>query len=151
MQILIIIIGIFLIAFNYKAVRNEKNTFNKSLSKAENGINDSDIEIGLMRKEFAETILELQQDIEELKDEIKNLKSGGIQSYEEPQNIESSKDNINKNDNISKIEENNSLPNNVKIDEIDKLLKDGLSVEEIAERLAIGKGEVLLIKGLFIK
>lgn len=151
MQILIIIIGIFLIAFNYKAVRNEKNTFNKSLSKAENGINDSDIEIGLMRKEFAETILELQQDIEELKDEIKNLKSGGIQSYEEPQNIESSKDNINKNDNISKIEENNSLPNNVKIDEIDKLLKDGLSVEEIAERLAIGKGEVLLIKELFIK
>lgn len=145
MQILIIIIGIFLIAFNYKAIKKEKGSFNNTLNRAENNINDSSIEIGQMRREFAETVLELQQDIESLKDEIKQLKANKSETTKIP------KDNDIKNDNINKSEDNGSESNNIKINEVGKFLKDGLSVEEIAEKLAIGKGEVLLIKELFVK
>ena len=44
-----------------------------------------------------------------------------------------------------------NLENSVKIDEIRKMLDKGLSVDEVAEKLSLGKGEVLLIRGLYIK
>lgn len=41
--------------------------------------------------------------------------------------------------------------NNIKVAEIDKLVKQGFSDEQIAEKMKIGKGEVLLIKELYLK
>jgi len=46
---------------------------------------------------------------------------------------------------------NSSKQNNVKVNEISMLLDEGLSVDEISEKIGIGKGEVLLIKELYIK
>jgi hypothetical protein len=49
--------------------------------------------------------------------------------------------------NIDKKEDSN----NIKINEIETLIQSGLSMDEISEKLGIGKGEVLLIKELYLK
>ena len=41
--------------------------------------------------------------------------------------------------------------NSLKVEEVKELLGEGLSEESIAQRLNIGKGEVLLIKELYLK
>ena len=48
-------------------------------------------------------------------------------------------------------ENNKGNYNSVKINEIKIMLDNGLSVDEISEKIGIGKGEVLLIKELYIK
>ena len=45
----------------------------------------------------------------------------------------------------------NNTTNSVKINEIEKLISQGLTTEEISVKLGMGKGEVLLIKQLYIK
>jgi len=59
--------------------------------------------------------------------------------------------------NDSKEEEKDSNPkkdirgNSLKVEEVKELLGEGLSEDIIAQRLNIGKGEVLLIKELYLK
>ncbi len=43
------------------------------------------------------------------------------------------------------------VSNNIRINEIKKMLDENLPMDEIAEKLNIGKGELLLIKDLYIK
>ncbi|WML35425.1 hypothetical protein [Clostridium sp. OS1-26] len=207
----LLLIGILLIALNVNAIRKEKKTFSNVLEHSENSMKDYDIEIGKLRKEFAETILELQREIENLKadrelsendiyienDYRSNNKEKTENNYKNEdyilnkedikyENISGSKDVINSidvNENnafvnyliddstpINGIDENNTVDkninktneayqkkdnnvkhNNVKVEEISKLLDEGLSVDEISEKIGIGKGEVLLIKELYIK
>lgn len=47
--------------------------------------------------------------------------------------------------------ETNTKSNSLKVEDVKKLLIQGLSDEEIAQSLNIGKGEVLLIKELYLK
>lgn len=181
----LLLIGIFLIVININAIRKEKNSFSTILNNSENNMKDYDLEIGKLRKEFAETILELQKEIEELKvkrelnieDEyIENDDENNKNLYKDEKNIDNilnSKvveheniindinydvirnenqivtDDNEKNDNDDK--KDNSGHNNVRVDEISRLLDEGLLVDEIAEKIGMGKGEVLLIKELYIK
>ncbi|AGK97755.1 hypothetical protein [Clostridium pasteurianum] len=178
--VLLLIIGILLIAVNIKAVKKENTSFKNVFHKASTNVKDYDVEIGKLRKEFAETILELQGEIESLKNKLqrspdvnyKNIHNSDIENIynkgmednilenNELDSIEISHGKntagetriIDENDKINKNKyiDNNEI-NNDKVDDIEKLTKEGLSVEGISERLGIGKGEILLIQKLYIK
>ncbi len=173
--ILLITTGILLIVLNFNAVKKEKKAFMNVLNNKKEDLTDYEVEIGKVKKEFSETILELQKEIEDLKDKI-NLEQYviykqknqthkkvidkqveiGIETEmekEKEDEIEIKKeDNKNIVNNVPKVSENIKVGNNgVKIDKINQMLNEGLSVDEIAEDLGIGKGEVLLIKELYIK
>jgi hypothetical protein len=155
MPFVLIIIAILLIVINYRALKKEDKSFDKILGEREEGVNDHDIEIAKLRREFSETILELQLEIERLK-AIKN----------------SSEDNDNRIDILdldidtddedyteAKVEHNEETETknpskNVISDKaraVKELLDRGFTDDQICEELAIGKGEVLLIKGLYRK
>lgn len=159
MAIFLIIVGLLLILVNSFALKRESNSFGTSLSKAKSDITDVDVKIGELRKEFAETILEMQLELEEIK---KCKKVSGISENINDFSVK------NKGNKYKEIEYNNDKknviddslkkdkfidngPNNVKIDEIKKLVQDEYSDEEIAGKLNISKGEVLLIKELYLK
>lgn len=167
MLIVLLIIGITIIVFSLKSMKKESG-FSQILSYEEKKIDDVDVRIGKLRREFSETILDLQLEIEELKEEISNFKSKGNVIYNDnnlkEQDVinEISIHNINKNDRNYELDNNNMEKiyhtyneefekNSVKIEQIRELCKKNISVEEIAEKLEMGKGEVLLIKELYIK
>ena len=167
LPILIILIGIILIILNIKAIKKENKSFDKILEREEsNNDKDYDLEIIAIRKDLAETVLDLQKEIEELKISINNIKSSkiaddnkiNIKSFEKEDSDNSfQKDhpinNFNE-DVISEINFSNNLSvsnNNLKSDKLEKvklLLENGLTDDKICEELSIGKGEVLLIKSL---
>lgn len=214
MYILVLLIGIILIVLNVKAISKEKTDFDGVFKDRYNNIDEASLEIGKLRREFGETVFDLQKEILALKKELdvykdqdknniiindklpeevsfdslesdlsfqqlEDVLSDDIEDEEEysdsldkePVNKESLEiyndinfNNIIKNNNQefkdeeknleesniheSKIEEKNS---SVKLEEIKKLLNQGLSVEEISEELNMGKGEVLLIIELYLK
>ena len=79
LPILIILIGIILIILNIKAIKKENKSFDKILEREEaNNDKDYDLEIIAIRKDLAETVLDLQKEIEELKISINNIKSSKI-------------------------------------------------------------------------
>ena len=60
-------IGILLIVLNFNAIRKDKKSFSGTLKDKEDNIKDYEIEIGKLRRELSETVLELQKEIENLK------------------------------------------------------------------------------------
>lgn len=131
-SIILFTVGIALIVFNAKSIFREKNSFQNKLNSNKDSIKDFDVQIGNLRHEFAETVFELQKQIEENDNGVKG------------------------NDNVEKSESNEEISkfenyNNVKIDEIKKMLDDNMSIDEISESTGIGKGELLLIEELYIK
>ena len=221
-------IGILLLVLNIKAIKKDKGSFSTALRDKEDNIKDYEIEIGKLRRELSENILELQKEIEELKlikqdnnnlaakevykknnseteietenimqevkvnnlekkndtgykdkKEIKEIKEKveykqeekeikenkknnnlkqnystgydnfGKKAYKNKNNVKKIENNLN---NRNKVDENNmGSHNNIKINEIKRMIDEGLSVDEISEKIDIGKGEVLLIKELYIK
>ena len=131
MNILLLLVGSILIFLNVRALKKEKNSFQTTLKNAGNHMEEFEVQIGALRKEFSETILELQIEIQNL-NIVKPIQSEKI--IKTPQ----------------KKDENNTA-NSVKINEIEKLIIEGLTIEEISQKLGMGKGEVLLIKQLYIK
>ncbi|MBS5883250.1 hypothetical protein [Clostridium sp.] len=167
LPILIILIGIILIILNIKAIKKENKSFDKILEREEsNNDKDYDLEIIAIRKDLAETVLDLQKEIEELKISINNIKSSkiaddnkiNIKSFQKEDSDNSfQKDHPINNFNEDVISEinfsnNSSISNNnLKSDKLEKvklLLENGLTDDKICEELSIGKGEVLLIKSL---
>lgn len=160
LPIFIIILGIVLILLNYRIIKKEDKSFEKILEREENtNFRDYDVEIIKIRKDMAETVLELQKEIEELKLSISSIKERQIE-YDNKSNIDNS--------NIYEIETNEAVISNIdfsnKMDvkkegsmrsekqkKVKILLDKGLSDDEICEKLSIGKGEILLIKNLLIK
>jgi hypothetical protein len=102
-----------------------------------------EVRLGEVRREFSETILELQKEIQELKKEslndndINNTKENkktdeeiidetvGAALQNEAIKVERVKLPVNNHINF----ENNTKNNSVKIEEINKLLQDGLTIE----------------------
>lgn len=84
-----------------------------------------------MRKEFAETILELQKEIIDLKEK----------AYGE-EKINSSEEGVEEisREAIETDTEKESVYNGVKVNDIQKLYAEGYSLEEISEKLGISKG-----------
>jgi len=152
MPILIILAGVLLIYFNYKGLKKEDKSFLSILHNEEENISDTDLEIGKLRREFSETILELQKEIIELK-EVKQYNYPKDNSYQLQDNTNN--ENYTKidkllDDEIDIAEEENETENQVisRMNVIKDLIDKGYTDEDICESLSMGKGEVLLIKSL---
>lgn len=160
LPIFIIMLGIVLILLSYRIIKKEDKSFEKILEREEDtNFRDYDVEIIKIRKDMAETVLELQKEIEDLKLSISSIKKS-YNEYDNKSNI----DNFNINeiksnkDVISSIDFSNQIDEkkegsirSEKQKKVKILLDKGLSDDEICEKLAIGKGEILLIKNLLIK
>lgn len=175
----LLLIGILLIVFNVRAIRREKNSFNNIYHDEIEDMREFEVRLGEMRREFSETILELQKDIEELKDRVRDLAEDAaavpaevdptIINNRKTKNLEEKPSKVSRKNYENRTEELSSdepqkaqddkikeesytgTSNSVKIEEINKLLSMGLSLEEVSKKLGIGKGEVLLIKDLYLK
>lgn len=194
-------IGLLLVILNLRAINKERNSFKNVFNHTEEDMKEFDFKLSELRREFSETILELQKEIVEIKEsyihtsqkednnikENKAIKENNIEyNYEISDNHKekenailnsdkvnrinndkeySSKNFIDKEENLNDNNEKNSedmlevdndelksnISNNIKIGEINRLLALGLSIEEVSEKLGIGKGEVLLIKELYLR
>lgn len=172
MVFILIIIGTLLIILNTLAIKKEGNSFSSILKREESITNrDYDVEIISIRRDLAESIFDIQKEMEEIKESIENISKNKDIKINDLENIEEKQE---QDDSISvyiKSEnEDNNIVNKIeykdegvisqinfniktekinKVDEVKKLVKKGLTDEEICKQMAIGKGEVLLIKGLF--
>lgn len=155
MTIIFLGIGIALIALNINKLKEDKkNNFLSVINEKEKDFSDIDLEIAKIRKNMGESLTDLQLEIQELRDQVSYLKFK-INELEKNKNIEEltnirynkiekKEKNVIKNSIINEI----NFENKSKKDKIKKLIEDGLTDEEICTSLDIGKGEVLLIKGL---
>lgn len=143
MPIVLIIIAVLLITFNIKAIKNEDKKFKDVLDEKERSMTPSDIAIGEIRKDVAESLLEIQQDIELLKH--------SVIKYDKEQDKENDKEEENKEDQNKEEENEEKIDENNKVTAVIKLLSIGKDVDEISTELNLGKGEVLLIKELYKK
>ncbi|MBU3159020.1 hypothetical protein KPL37_04515 [Clostridium frigoris] len=160
---LLIFIGLILIVLNVLSIKKQNKSFNGVLGNAMGNIQDDDIRIGELRREFSESILELQSEIMEIKElMVKNEKihKDYDAKYENKKNTISIDDTRTDNENTTSnynVEENYNKaidePNksNEKVEEIKRLFSEGSSIDEVCEVLHLGKGEVLLIKDLYIR
>ena len=149
MPVGLILFGIILIIINILSISKEKKSFGSMVKYKMEDMTKVEIEVAQMRKDFAETITELQQEIVYLKeklDKVNYVKKEEILLEEKEENEEKgiSFDNILKEDDV--INEVNMAN---KTERIKSLIKEGYSDEEICEKLSLGKGEVLLVRGLF--
>lgn len=119
----LIIIGSLLVLLNAISIKREKESFSSTLNVAEVDMTEFEVEIGNLRKEFAESLSEIQSEVEKLKIKIEE----------------------------DDYKENDREQNNVLISEIEDMLSEGLTIEEISKKLNIAKGEILLIKELYLK
>lgn len=171
MPYFLIIISLILIFLNIMSLKKDKNSFKGILINKEESLQNYELEIVKLRQEMGETILDIQTEMEELKEKINKLecivkKEDAVKNQynviekENIINIEEQK--INKNQEIynEKIkaknyevltDNKNDNKNSVKLQEIKKLIDKGMNEEEIAEVLHIGRGEMLLIKELYLK
>ena len=165
MPFIIIVIGLVLIIFNYRAIKRENNSFEiqdkdnsfrKILNDNKNEMTDYKLELGLLRKNLGESLTELQEEILEIKTRLQKIENNnGIVNEKKDICKEitgKSQENISK-DVISEISilNNDDIEMSIKTDKIKEFLEMGLSEEEICRRLSISKGEVLLVKELFKK
>ena len=165
MPFIIIVIGLVLIIFNYRAIKRESNSFEiqdkddsfrKVLNDNKNEMTDYKLELGLLRKNLGESLTELQEEILEIKTRLQKIENNnGIVNEKKDICKEitgKSQENISK-DVISEISilNNDDIEMSIKTDRIKEFLKVGLSEEEICKKLSISKGEVLLVKELFKK
>jgi len=84
MPLILLIIGIFLIVYNYRAIKREGETkeldsssvsFQSALQDSMEELSDYKMEIGLLRKDIAESLTELQEEIFDIKKDIHRLKN----------------------------------------------------------------------------
>lgn len=169
MPLILLIIGVVLIIYNYRAIRNEQKykpedsgfniSFQSVLQDSKEEMNDYKMEIGLLRKDMAESLTELQEEIFDMKKDIHRLKSENYHRLENKEVLENnylmneSKVDISINGFDEILEENNSFAkeDSNKTATIKRLLGEGLTEEQICHELSVSKGEVLLVKGLFKK
>ncbi|MGN0144416.1 MAG: hypothetical protein ACI398_05490 [Clostridium sp.] len=170
MPIILIIVGLFLIVYSYIALKKESTYFeikdiserkeeNKSfgqvLEKNKDELNDYKIELGLFRKNVAESLTELQEEILEIKKYLnmvkndENLYENEIE--EENLNIDDDNKGVISEINFNRKHNNSKISDSKKTESIKNLLEQGLSDDEICLKLSISKGEVLLVKDLFKK
>ena len=150
MPIVIILIGIALIIVNYKALKKNENSFSSVYSNKKEDLTEIDLKIGQIRKDMAESLLELQQEILALKKTSKPA-----DNFNDVKNFDIKSEKSIKNETEYLLTEENSVINEIhfnnKTEQIKKLLDMGLDDDQICEKLSLGKGEVQLVKGLFKK
>lgn len=149
--------------FNFKKnTKDESLSFNNVLSKSENDLTDNITEIIRLRKDLSSTVLELQKEIENLKSDIEYLKYKDFERNNIKEtnyihanaNIKIEDKSLKEDVEISTKKQEKAFDNktnnlNPKVIEIQDLITKGLSDDEICKKIKIGRGELLLIKGLY--
>lgn len=149
MPIVLIIFGVILVFVNIKAIKKKDNSFGNVLKYKEENISEVQIEIGQIRKDVAESLTELQSEILQLREIINKDKLHNDSNNKFENNVEYDIDKVlKKTDNKEVINEINTKG---KTERIRELLEQGLSEDDICRVLSLGKGEVLLVKGLYKK
>lgn len=147
MPLFLILIALALIILNLIAIKKEKKSFREVLENKNENIQDFEIELGRFRKEVAETFLDIQKEIEDIKSSIDSSKLETSNSDEG--------DNFNSNEEIFTLLDNRNYNDredqNEKVKAVVELFSLGKNIDEICEELNLGKGEVLLIKELYKK
>ena len=148
---LLIFVGIILVILNVLSIKKQKRSFNGVLGNAIENTQDYDIKLGELKREFSESILELQSELMDIKESMgKNDILHKNYEYKQNQNNRTIVEELQKEDNKITIDESNN-GSSLRVEEIKKLFSEGLSVGEISEISHLGKGEVLLIKDLYIR
>lgn len=149
---LLIFIGVTLVILNVLAIKKQDKSFDGALENAIGNINDYDIKLGEIRREFSESIIDLQSELmiirEAMEKNVEHLKETE-EIYDDNESnivIESFYNSDGNGTNTS-----TDTGNTDKVQEIIRLFSEGCSAEEISEILQLGKGEVLLIKDLYIR
>ena len=85
MPLILIIIALVLIIYNYRAIKKENGSdrkedvlnisFQSVLQDNKEELNDYKMEIGLLRRDIAESLTELQEEIIDIKNNLNNLKN----------------------------------------------------------------------------
>lgn len=153
MNIFLLAAGLLLIMWSlvdFKKTKTHEEKFNAKFAKAIEETDDIDIRIGKLRSEFSETILELQKEIYELKDEQKFKEDVHKKFSEKPDvYIKHTKTSFDT-PNIEKSSEGKNDESSNNIDMIKNFIKEGMSVDEICEKTKMNKGEILLVKELYL-
>ncbi|GAA0724084.1 hypothetical protein GCM10008905_17500 [Clostridium malenominatum] len=132
MTIILLIFGFLLIGINVIALKKDSRSFTKIVNDEKESVNST--------REIEDAIFNLQMELEEIKLIInENIKKEVIPE-EKPREIVH-----------NEVYDKSEKKNNVKIDEVRELLDKGMTLEDIAQKLQIGKGELLLIKELYLK
>lgn len=145
--ILLIIVGITLIIMNLSVLRKEEISFLNTLKNKEENFNYTDEQLIAIRKDMAESILDIQHEIESLRNEIIKLQDAQHNKKLSIKNNELNDDIELEDENTGVISEIN-FGNSEKTEKIKEMINKGKSDEEICNSLGIGKGEVLLIREL---
>jgi regulator of replication initiation timing len=155
MPFFLVLVGCLLIIFNLKAIKKDNTSFKEMIKHHENEITDFDVAIGELRREFSETILELQQEIYSLNEKLNAKVSGNnerkltIENELQEKLIE---DQVEQSVENTISDESHAVEHNgVRVKEIGEMIKQGISLEDICEKYNIGKGEVLLIRELYLR
>lgn len=158
--ILLIVIGIFLIISNKNIAierANDEGSFANAMKIKDEEFTEYDMKLMAIRKDMAESILDLQREIQELRERVQEKECSKENLNEDIKIVELDND-INRDcineDIISEINFNHRVlkenhRNESKIEKIKVMIEEGKSNEEICSSLNIGKGEVLLIRGLY--
>lgn len=155
MHILLIIVGLALIVINYIPIKKNTNSFGEILKDQDNLDKDYDVELMAIRRDMAESILDLQKEIEHLRNDIKHI-INDVNISDKNQDIVKDNNDIEEerkedHDIVCDIDFNRKQIDTIsnKADIIRKMISEGYSDDDICKELKIGKGEVLLIKGLY--
>ena len=154
----LIFIGLILIILNVMAIKKQNKSFDGVLGNAIGNINDYDIKLGEIRREFSESILDLQSEIMHIRETMeRNVDIAEVteEIYDDNTNETVIDDFYSSEGNDISMDTdtntNTSNGNTEKVQEIKRLYSEGLSAQEISEKMQLGKGEVLLIIDLYIR
>lgn len=149
MPFILIVIGVILVVLNYKALKKDETSFSDVLKYKQKDMTEVEVEIGVIRRDIAESLTELQKEILDIKQHI-NF-NNNVEDIKE--NLETDEELIS--NNLTSIDEEvdviNEIDNKNKTEVIRELISLGLNDEEICEKLSLGKGEVLLVRNLYKK
>ncbi|MEO2507060.1 hypothetical protein ABHA01_04620 [Clostridium paraputrificum] len=149
MPFILIVIGVILVVLNYKALKKDETSFSDVLKYKQKDMTEVEVEIGVIRRDIAESLTELQKEILDIKQHI-NF-NNNVEDIKE--NLETDEELIS--NNLTYLDEEvdviNEIDNKNKTEVIRELISLGLNDEEICEKLSLGKGEVLLVRNLYKK
>lgn len=149
MPFILIVIGVILVVLNYNALKKDETSFSDVLKYKQKDMTEVEVEIGVIRRDIAESLTELQKEILDIKQHI-NF-NNNVEDIKE--NLETDEELIS--NNLTSIDEEvdviNEIDNKNKTEVIRELISLGLNDEEICEKLSLGKGEVLLVRNLYKK
>lgn len=161
MPILLIVVGITLIYINFKAIKKNENSFRNMLEYKKEDISDIELQIGALRMDIANSLTDLQKEIIDIKAslpnsevvvEIEDVSIDTKISVTETVLVEKEEENseikflLNEEDGVI-----NQISKKGKTELIKELIEQGLKDDEICNKLSLGKGEVILVRGLYKK